>query len=177
MSTGQALQLRVLRESDAPAFRGLRLLALEESPTAFGADPQYERTMALQQMATRIAPDDGEGSAVLGVFDGDALVAVAGLHREPGLKNRHTAFIWSVYVAPGYRRGGVGSLLLRETIAHARTVEGLRRVNLTVNATNAPALDLYRRLGFVEYGRQPESLFVDGVYHDEILMSLALAGS
>jgi RimJ/RimL family protein N-acetyltransferase len=175
MNTIGPVVLRTLQQADTPAFRTLRLRALEESPSAFGADLQDERAMALGAMAARIAPGDNDGSGVLGAFDGDDLVAVAGLHRQHGAKNRHIAFIWSVYVAPGYRGTGLGRRLLQRTIDLAREIDGLRRVNLTVNASNAAAFDLYRSLGFVEYGRMPESLFVGGIFHDEILMTLELA--
>jgi RimJ/RimL family protein N-acetyltransferase len=174
MTATGPIVLRTLRETDTSVFRALRLLALEESPSAFGADLQDERSMALGAMAARIAPADDDGSGVLGAFDGDGLVAVAGLHRQHGAKNRHTALIWSVYVAPGYRGTGLGRRLLQRVIDLAREMEGLRRVNLTVNANNSAAFALYRSLGFVEYGRMPESLFVGGLFHDEILMTLPL---
>lgn len=57
-------------------------------------------------------------------------------------------------------------------IGHARTdVESLL---LAVGVHNEPAQRLYRRHGFVEYGREQRALKVGDVYYDEILMRLEL---
>jgi RimJ/RimL family protein N-acetyltransferase len=47
-------------------------------------------------------------------------------------------------------------------------------VRLGVVATNASAIRLYLRHGFSVYGVEREALFVDGVYHDELLMTCSL---
>ncbi len=80
--------------------------------------------------------------------------------------------VWGMYVEPDGRRLGVGKLLLNVIVAHAKTeVEDL---TLTVASQNEPAINLYRRFGFVEYGLDPRALKVDGVYIDEVLMRLSL---
>jgi L-phenylalanine/L-methionine N-acetyltransferase len=48
---------------------------------------------------------------------------------------------------------GVGSALLAAAIECADHSLGLRRIELTVFADNAPAIALYRKFGFVEEGR------------------------
>lgn len=48
----------------------------------------------------------------------------------------------------------------------------LRRLHLRVAAYNLRALALYQRFGFCEEGRLREHLFLDGRYHDLILMGL-----
>jgi ribosomal-protein-alanine N-acetyltransferase len=58
--------------------------------------------------------------------------------------------ILNVAVAPGYRRRGIATALLRSDLArHAVHF-------LEVRESNAPALALYRKLGFVEIGRRPQ---------------------
>ena len=51
---------------------------------------------------------------------------------------------------------------------------GVRQLQLSVTAGNPRAL--YESLGFAEYGMEPEGLCVNGVLHDERLMTLRLAG-
>jgi len=46
----------------------------------------------------------------------------------------------------------------------------MRFVKLGVAATNASALKSYLRLGFRVYGVEPQVIFYDGVYYDELLM-------
>jgi ribosomal protein S18 acetylase RimI-like enzyme len=56
----------------------------------------------------------------------------------------------SIGVAPGWRRRGVGTRLLRALIAEARR-SGLRGLSLSVELDN-PAVGLYERLGFSTVG-------------------------
>lgn len=79
-----------------------------------------------------------------------------------------------MYVVPAARGTGLARPLLEAAIAHARQQPDLRQLQLGVTVGNAPALHLYPSLGFVEYGREPAALCVDGRYYDEILMQLEL---
>ena len=49
---------------------------------------------------------------------------------------------------------------------------GLHRVELGVYAYNTRAHAIYRSLGFTEEGRRREVVLHDGVFHDEIIMSM-----
>ena len=49
---------------------------------------------------------------------------------------------------------------------------GLHRVFLQVNATNHPAVRLYRRLGFVEEGTLRGAVFAEGRFVDRLLFSM-----
>lgn len=170
-----SLLIRRLTAQDAAAFHALRLQALQESPTAFCANPEDERRYTPELVAQRIAPaDPGRGGGV-GAFHGASLVGMACLWRAAGHKEGHKASLVSVYVAPAHRGAGVSARLIGAAIELAREMAGVRRINLSVTVGNAPALALYRRLGFEIYGREREALCVNGAYHDEYLMTLALA--
>ena len=39
---------------------------------------------------------------------------------------------------------------------------------------NEPAERLYRACGFAIYGAEPRATFVDGVYHDKLMMQLRI---
>ncbi len=63
------------------------------------------------------------------------------------------AEVLSVAVTPAYRGQGYARPLLRRHL-DALAARGVRRVHLEVDEDNAPALALYRRLGFRETGRR-----------------------
>lgn len=100
--------VRVLSESDASAFRALRLQALRLDPQAFGAAFEEEEALPLTEFARRIALI--ERSFVLGAFDDPgALLGVIGWFRERGVKSEHKSVVWGAYVRPLDRGRGLGA--------------------------------------------------------------------
>lgn len=106
-----------------------------------------------------------EGRQVLGT-----LQAVGGRFR----KVAHVAEI-GLSVAPGWRRTGVGSTLLRVAIEVARTAPGLKRLTLRVFSSNEPALALYRAQGFLDEGRLVDQVRLSGRTDDLLWLSLDVA--
>ena len=76
-------------------------------------------------------------------------------------------------VIAGHRGRGLGRALVGAVIDAARRA-GLEKIELSVYASNVPALSLYRSVGFVEEGRKVRGRKVDGRYDDVILMGLPL---
>lgn len=167
--------IRILTADDAAAFQALRLRGLRESPAAFGSTYESEVDIPLPDVAERLARGAGREDVMFGAFDDDgALVGLAGLARQKGPKSRHRAGVWGMYVAPEARGRGVGRALMDALIAHARTLDGVERLTLGVEADNAPARALYHSLSFVTYGIEPQAYKLDGQYWDSELMSMDL---
>lgn len=76
-------------------------------------------------------------------------------------------------VEPLYHRRGMGERLLRQAIAFARD-EGLAWLDLWVFAHNAPALALYRKIGFVEVGRFPDQFRFRQMSIEDVAMAFRL---
>jgi len=71
------------------------------------------------------------------------------------------------------RRGrGYGSAMFAACVAYAFGVLNCRRAYLSVLETNAVAIGMYRRHGFVEEGRLVQAVYREGRYHDYINMYL-----
>lgn len=165
--------VRRLTPADVDAYQGLRLRGLRESPQAFGSTYEEEVGRPVASVAERLG---GDGSTVVfGAFGEDgALLGMGGLHREGKRKALHRAGIWGMYVVPEARGRGMGRALLRALVDHARTLEGVDRLELGVEATNTAARALYHAFGFVTYGVQPDAYRADGQSWDAELMTLAL---
>jgi len=57
-----------------------------------------------------------------------------------------------LYVEPEHRSHGIGAMLVRAVVAHAKA-RGLAAIDLEVEASHARAANLYRREGFEEHSR------------------------
>jgi ribosomal protein S18 acetylase RimI-like enzyme len=167
--------IRILGAEDAAAYQALRLRGLREAPEAFGSSYEEEVDRPLEMIAQRLAGRGAIESVAFGAFDeGGALVGVGGFYRESHRKARHRATVVGMYVAPEARGRGMGRALLEAVVAHARSIEGVHRLDLGVTTTNTAARELYRAFGFVSYGIQPDAYRADGQSYDTELMTLAL---
>lgn len=168
------MELRRLTAADAKAFREVRLHALRESPQAFSADYEINAAHPLQHFAAQL--QDQPDNFVIGAFAGEALVGIGGFACEDQQpKLRHKGFIWSVYVLPEHRRGGLGRRIIEQVIGTVvASAPHVKQINITVTAINARAKELYVALGFKTWGREPRALYIEGDYYDDEHMLLIL---
>ena len=71
-----------------------------------------------------------------------------------GLSLVRKGHVVSIAVMEGHRRKGLGKALMEEAMI-AMKARGCREAFLEVRVSNAPAIELYKRLGFVEVRRVP----------------------
>ncbi|MER6480697.1 GNAT family N-acetyltransferase [Streptomyces filamentosus] len=64
--------------------------------------------------------------------------------------------LWQLAVHPALQSCGIGTFLVEAAELRIRN-RGLRRAELAVEESNPRARALYRRLGYAEYDRQPDS--------------------
>lgn len=126
---------------------------------------QIERLNAIPNSAFLVARLPGARVAGWLTMNGGALE-----------RTRHVARI-ELMVDPAHRRCGVGRALLQTAQGRARSSGVLRKLSLAVLSDNAPAIALYRALGFVEEGRRiGEYLEPTGEMRDDLLMAWAPTG-
>lgn len=167
---GSDFDIRPVTRAEAARWRTLRLEALKNHPVAFMSSYEEAVERDLASFAERI-PEPGGAEVLFGVYVGGELAGCAGFGREPGAKEKHKGFMWGVYLRPALRGRGIGEALIGRLIDHARDHVSLLRCSVTVE--NGSAADLYRRLGFVEYGIEPRSLRYEGRDYDEALLAIS----
>ena len=113
-------------------------------------------------------------AAVFVAEDDGLVVARLSLARDPHPASRHVADL-GLMVEAGHRRQGVGTALLEEAVAWARTV-GVRKLELHVFPWNEPALRLYESFGFEREGYRKRHYDRDGELVDAILMAFFVGG-
>jgi RimJ/RimL family protein N-acetyltransferase len=88
--------------------------------------------------------------------------------REAGRKARLAIGMY----APQFLGRGLGTEAIRLVLRHAFGTLGMHRVDLKVLDFNDRALAAYRACGFVEEGRERESCWVGGRWHDDVVMGV-----
>jgi hypothetical protein len=84
----------------------------------------------------------GPGSAVLGAFDDDRLVATAMVGHDG-----HRGWVYYLAVDPDAQGTGIGRAMMQAAEAWVREA-GIPKIQLMVRSTNTAALDFYDAVGF-----------------------------
>jgi ribosomal protein S18 acetylase RimI-like enzyme len=179
--------LILLQPADAARYARLRLRMLEDSPWAFASSPEDDMARDLGLLAAKLGEAQNsivavEGDSARNASGGNAstaagaaeLVAAAGVVRMKPRKSSHRASIWGVFVLPEHRGRGLGRKVVETAIGLARSWPGVVYVDISVSMNSPAARELYERLGFEAWGREPEALEHGGRRFDEVHLSLRL---
>jgi RimJ/RimL family protein N-acetyltransferase len=165
------LTIRRAEVEDAARLRELRLEALVDTPEAFAADLDASAAEPVEWWIERIEEYNRENSSVICLAEsGDKLVGMTGLGRGHWRKTRHSGVIWGVYVNPNWRGNRIAEALIGECVSWG-CAYGISVVKLGVITSNPSAIHCYLRCGFTVYGVDPQAIYYNDQYYDELLMS------
>lgn len=162
-----------LQQADATRYRALMLAAYEQAADAFTSTAAERVGEPIAYWEKRLADPVGL-SVAFGAFEGPDLVGTVALELSARSKTRHKGHVIGMYVVPAARGSGAGRALIQAAIAYARARAGLRVLTLTVTAGNAPAVSVYRRAGFQEFGVEPMAICTPEGFKAKIYMWLPL---
>lgn len=155
--------IRQLVETDAEAYRKIRLEMLKNKPEAFGEAYEESIKKELDFFKGRIT-----NSYIGGAFEGLDLIATAGYFIQEGLKSSHKAFLWGVYVQEKYRGNGLSYGLTLKVVGDLPSTISL--IQTAVVAGNVAAEKTYKKAGFKKWAVEEKALKINGKYYDEIHM-------
>lgn len=147
--TTQSILIRRFRPDEVEVYKSLRMNALADAPYAFGS------TLAEAQSRTQHEWQQRFNSGVKSDLD---LALIAEAEWEPaglvwgkiGEDQPATAHLYQMWVAPAWRKKGIGAKLVQAVIEWAREM-GAARLELDVTLNNPPAVALYEGLGFIPF--------------------------
>ena len=165
MLTGKLIELRALTDDDeAVLYR-----------VAADIDTWEERSPRSPAPLTLAAYREREAKFVLAgdtrfvvAVDGQAIGTVALFNEDPLARHAEVG----IALLADSRGNGYGTEALRLIVGFAFTRRNLRRVYLSVLASNTGARPAYRKVGFIAEGRLREHCWVRGRYEDEVAMGL-----
>ncbi len=99
-------------------------------------------------------------------------VGMSILYLQPYQKFAHQC-LFAIIVDEKHRNQGVGKALMEHMMKAAKNQFHIEVLHLEVYAGN-PAMRLYERMGFKEFGRQPKFIKIGEEYIDKIMMQKEL---
>ncbi len=167
--TGDLVRLRALAEDDLPQLEAwwlnpatVTLQANTIRPMPPGPIDNMFRKWSTNETSSAV------GFCVESLQDGELLGHVSLFGDAP--RNR-TATL-AVVIGKEHTGQGYGPDALRVLIRYGFTEMGLHHIELGVYAFNTRARAVYRALGFTEEGRRRETVLHDGIFHDDVVMSI-----
>ena len=160
----QNLSIRLLTRDEAGNFRRVRLYSLQAEPASFFEDYTEASKKTLAQTEALF-----DSSWLVGAFLHNELVAIAGMTRFEGEKQRHKAHIWGVYAKPEIRGQGAGKSMVNLLIEQAKQA-GVELIQLSANEAHSGTVSLYESLGFKAYGVEEHILKTPDGYVNDVLM-------
>jgi ribosomal protein S18 acetylase RimI-like enzyme len=130
----------------------------------------FEEAPSLEHMRAFVASNIASGNPQFVALADGVVVGWCDVLRETGRPSRNHCGTLGIGLVARHRGKGLGRLLLGEVLAAATSV-GIKRVELTVRASNHAAIALYRAMGFVDEGRRRAAYFIDGLYGDSLSMA------
>ena len=147
---------------------------IELEAIAWSAESGFPSTMAADQRNATFFDDRNPPEAFL-VAELDGRV-VGYIRLKPPSRlpeNAHVILVQGLAVHPDARRHGVASGLLAAAEETLRE-RGTRKLTLRVLGTNAAAIRLYERRGFVREGTLLEEFCIKGRFVDDVIMAKRL---
>jgi RimJ/RimL family protein N-acetyltransferase len=166
---GRNLIIRYPKFTDAPAMMTyINKISVEY--TYINMQGEQKTLDEEQEMLNDFLKAIKENKAVmLLAFVEENLIGISELKAQRGASS-HEGTI-GISIASDYRGEGIGKLLLQKVIDEVMiNMPQIRIMTLGVFADNSVGIELYKKLGFVEYGRLPEGFLRKGEYTDHVYM-------
>ena len=157
----ERLVLRSARKADLGAIHAI--LSLPQA-TTYWSTPAHETLAETQAwLDSMLAIEAGEGEDFIIERDGE-VIGKAGFYRFPEI-----GFI----LHPDQWGRGYAREALQPLCERAFAVHGLEAIEADVDPGNAASLGLLKSLGFVETGREKNTMQIGGEWKDSVYLSLS----
>jgi len=163
--------IRKLTGSDTKIYREARLYCLKTYPDKFGS--LYEDEIKKEKLFFEECLENATcDSFVFGALNGKKCIGLCGFVPEKRSRTKHRGEIIQMFVHEDYRGQKTGEKLLLATIADAFKNPVMEQIILGVMSTNKAAMELYTKLGFVEYGFMENYFKTPGGYMHQSFLKL-----
>lgn len=101
----------------------------------------------------------------------DEIAAIATISSTYKAKGKHVGIL-GIVVKEEYWGRGLGTTMINDLIEWCKGNNITKKISLVTSENNYGALELYKKLGFVEEGVLKKETYIDGEFHDLISMGV-----
>ena len=170
MILGRKIRLRAIEREDLPRFvQWFNDPQVRESLNLFLPMSHVEEERWFEGLSDR---DPMEKPFALDIRQGEAWVHVGSCGLFSLNLRTHSAELGIAIGDKRYWDQGFGTDAVETLLTHAFNTMNMNRVSLRVFESNQRAIEVYRRVGFIEEGRLREDRFAEGRYEDTLIMGI-----
>lgn len=158
------MEIRRLIDTDAREF--YNCLKIIDSETNFMMFEPDERVWNEEKLVKNLKD---ENNLFLVAIEDDRIVGFLSAERGAFRRIRHTAYI-VIGIQKDYQNRKIGTKLF-QMLDDWAVKNKIIRLELTVECENVSAIKLYEKMGFSIEGTKKKTMYVNGKYVDEYMMS------
>jgi RimJ/RimL family protein N-acetyltransferase len=167
--SGSAFQLRTILPDDAARLMAFCRAVGGESEYLLTQPDEFPPSEAEQRKWIE-SHLDGPGQLALLAEASGGMIGSLSFENGPRRRNAHQGTL-GMAVRQQWRRQGIAAALLECLLEWAEANVSIEKICLAVFSDNLPAINLYRKFGFQEEGRQPRQIKMGpDSYQDLVLM-------
>lgn len=168
---GQPFILRQPSEADAASIIRFATTLFASTDQVLTTPEEYTITLEQEQAWIKSFLENPNALIMVAEMNGET-VGLLTFNPHPKKKMAHTGE-FGISVHPHHQGKGIGKKMIEHLLQWARSNAQIEKINLGVFASNQPAIELYRKCGFTEEGRQAKAIKQpSGEYTDLVLMSI-----
>lgn len=163
--------IRLAKEIDAESIMNIRKeIILSETTTKFFIVSPNNVPNDMNAEREKIRKSNEKGNLYI-VYEVDKKVVGFLIFNRYELERLRHAGTMGMGIKEAYCNQGIGTELIEFLISWAKKQKDLEKICLGVVSINDRAIRVYKRMGFVEEGRQRKQIkYEDGSYGDDVLM-------
>lgn len=166
---GKSYLIRYPNLSDANELhRYINALSKEKTFVSFQGE-EISLEDEIEYVKSSLKKIDEKKSVQLIVECDNKIVGVSGIDSKPRV-NSHVG-VFGISIAKDFRGQGIGKKLIESVLKETENnLKHIKVIQLECFANNENACNLYKSVGFKEYGKLPKGIQYKGELVDEILM-------
>jgi|GEM_PF-465644 len=163
------LTFRTLTAADAPEYQRLRLESLVQNPENFLSTFESEKNRRLENFEQDLeGAKFGPVYGYHGIFQDNQLLGYLQIDTSFLPKQRHLAFLYSLYISATARRQGLAKKLCHYVLGLLKSQTQVELIYLSYNGRNEAGKAFYKALGFKRYGVKVNAIKWQNQYDDEV---------